>query len=125
MPTILLLFCPCTFLKLRTDLDLLCSLADGWQRNITNALVDANNQLFTTGSYAGSGGTVHIQDMLKNGVFADADAVPVLNLRGTSIADLTEYLYQLLSATLVNMFWREMNTYIVCYPMTQDECRPG
>lgn len=100
-------------------------LAEDWATSISTAIDDANTALLGPGTYSGGGTTVNVQDLLANELFLDFRNFPIIDPPADDSTDadtVANNLFQTLSAMLVNMYWKEENAFLACYPMSQDTC---
>ncbi|KAH8797345.1 hypothetical protein F5884DRAFT_815081 [Xylogone sp. PMI_703] len=86
--------------------------------NKTKTVVsDVVNGMYVSGKY----GDVSLVDVLKDGAFDDYRKIAVLNPTILPNVDQSHLMYQYLVGVTINVAWRLQRTWIMSYPMTQEE----
>jgi hypothetical protein len=99
------------------------SKASDWTQLAFASISQANSDLISTGR---SGG-VQMVDIFADGAWLDYRNIPILNtdtskpiMNNTKISNI---IFMQLVAGLVNYTWIQQQTYIISYPMTQNDCK--
>lgn len=89
-------------------------------------LVNIEQELKSSGPFSTS---LHpkLEDILAHGAWLDFGEIPVLNANKLKPRfdqnSLKEYFTKMLLSTVINLAWKQQNVYIMCFPMTQNECK--
>jgi hypothetical protein len=69
--------------------------------------------------------TTSVDNFFADGAWVNADSIPLLNPASASnqILSLDEYYTGLVLASTINALWIEQNMFIMCYDMSQDDCK--
>lgn len=93
-----------------------------------SACKDVLNDVWTNFTTYGHYHDTHFTDLFAHGAWLDFTSIPVLNNNNSkNNITITSYMlggivYDHLVAGIVNAYWRIQRTWIMGYPMTQDEC---
>lgn len=95
-----------------------CSVVGNFTQKMQSMLQDVSTQLLVDGTF----GTDTTSSYIADGAWLDASTIPALD-ESTFDYDLPELYANMMEALAINYAWIQQVTYIVQFPMTEDECQ--
>ena len=104
-------------------MDMKHSFGDDWLMTAFASISQANLDLMSTGR----SGNVQMVDLFDGGAWLDYRNIPILNsdISKPMITkpQIDAIVFGQLTASLLNYAWIQQQTFIMSFPMTEDECK--